>query len=243
MVIKKKCTQWDKRQDKRGKAGEVMADDTKIAWPAMVQLLNDNHMGDIRVLDYSCGTGAFCRRLRSEGFHVEGMDLSPQHVRSASRQSSEKIRFHVGGKAALKDMAGAYDAITSLMGFQFLEDFESYLPLFSELLNDRGLVVFAVFNPDFVESCHKNNMIFTSLKTVGKTTVARMETKKGGAVDTYIRNKDQYRKLFEKHGFEYLSSRYPPFTPEFVNLYKWKLPTDDAEYLVMAVRKKTKRIK
>ncbi|MHB9154341.1 MAG: class I SAM-dependent methyltransferase [Endomicrobiales bacterium] len=228
---------WDQRQGTKGKPGSLIADNVVIAWPVMLKLIDDNQMGSCRVLDFMCGTGEFCRHLRSGGLRVEGIDLSPALIQTASKRSSRKIRFHVGDKKALREMAGSYDVITALMSFQFLEDFETYIPLFGEMLRERGIIVFAVFNPDFVESCHRENVVFKSLRTVGGTTVARMETKKGVAVDAYVRSKEQYKRLFEKHGFTFLSSRYPPFTPEFVAQYSWQLPSDDAEYLVMALRK------
>lgn len=235
--MKKEKQKWHQRQRKKGVSASLIADNMVIAWPAMLQLIDDNQMGNCRVLDYNCGAGGFCRHMRSEGLRVEGIDCSRDIIRAASKQSSRKILYHAGDKKTLRKMTGKYDVITSIMGFQFMKDFETYIPIFSSLLRERGIIVFAVFNPEFVESCHRENVVFQSLRTVGKTAVARMEIKNGVMVDAYVRSKDQYKKLFEKHGFEFLSSRYPPFTPEFVAQYKWKLPSDDAEYLVMALRK------
>jgi 2-polyprenyl-3-methyl-5-hydroxy-6-metoxy-1,4-benzoquinol methylase len=235
--MKKGIRKWDQRQCKKGKVKDAIADNILIAWPAMLMLIHDNHTGDARVLDYRCGTGGFCRHMRTSGLRVAGIDPSPILIRSALKRSSRQIRYHIGDKDALKEMKGAYDVITSIMDFQFMDNFETYLPIFRRMLRERGIIVFAVFNPDFVESCHRVNAVFPSLRPSKGMIIGRMETERG-AIDTYVRTKEQYRDLFKKHGFEYLSSRYPPFTPEFIAQYKWKLPSDDAEYMVMAVRKR-----
>lgn len=68
--------------------------------------------------------------------------------------------------------------------------------------------------------------------------MASMEIENDFMMDTYVRHKDQYREVFEKHGFEYMSTRFPPFTPAFVLEHNWTLPSDSAKYLIMALRKK-----
>ena len=59
----------------------------------MLKFIDDNQMGSCRVLDYHCGTGDFCRRMRSEGLSVEGMTPVAADVRAAVKQSSSRIRF------------------------------------------------------------------------------------------------------------------------------------------------------
>jgi 2-polyprenyl-3-methyl-5-hydroxy-6-metoxy-1,4-benzoquinol methylase len=138
----------------------------------------------------------------------------------------------------LKQIKGKFDVITALMVFPYMKDFESCIPLFSELLNERGLLIFSVYNPDFVENCISSNVGFRSLRRSGKTTITSMEIEKDLSIETYVRQKDYYRGVFEKHGFEYMSTRFPPFTPEFVAEHGWTLPTDNAEYLIMSLRKR-----
>jgi 2-polyprenyl-3-methyl-5-hydroxy-6-metoxy-1,4-benzoquinol methylase len=224
---------------KKGKLGPRAAANKYIAWPAVLNSINESVMEKGRVLDYGCGTGGFCRHMRTAGMKVEGIDISPTMVHAAVKNSPPQIRYHTGGRETLKKLESKFDVITSLMVFQFMKDFETYIPLFRELLNARGVMVFAVHNPDFVESCYKNKTAFHSLRRAGNTTVASMEIEKDISIDTYVRPKEQYRKLFEKQGFEYISTRYPPFTPAFVAEHGWKLPSDDAEYLIMTLRKKS----
>ena len=232
-----KKEKWqDKEQVRTRKLAVRDADRRVIAWPVMLRLIDDNQMGNCRVLDYHCGTGDFCRRMRSEGLTVEGMTPIASDVRAAVKQSSAKIRYYEENRQTLERMTGRYDVITSMMDFHFLEDLESRVPLFHRMLRDRGIVVFAVYNPEYVESCHRAEVVFSSLRKVGKIQMARMQGKRG-MIDTYVRSKEDYRVMFEKHGFEFLLSHYPPFTAEFLGQYRWKLPSEDAEYLIMVMRK------
>jgi 2-polyprenyl-3-methyl-5-hydroxy-6-metoxy-1,4-benzoquinol methylase len=160
-------------------------------------------------------------------------------IAAAAEHSSRHIRYHAGGLKDLEKVTGKYDVITALMVFPFIKDLEAYIPLFSRLLVERGTIIFAVYNPDFVESCTDG---FRKVHRAGVTAVASLAFGGGARIDAYVRDKDCYRKLFEKHGFEYVSAHYPPFTPAFVEKYDWTLPTDDAKYLIMSLRKKPTRV-
>jgi len=223
---------------RKGKINTRSADNVLIAWPVLKHAIGEYQAGANRLLDYGCGTGEFCRHMRAEGFHVEGIDIAHDMIRAAQKDSPKEIRYQVGDKKALKNIEGKFNVITSIMVFQFIKDLDSYIPLFHDLLIDRGLVVFAVHNPDYVKTCCQQKMVFSSLRSAGDSHIARMKVEKGASVDTYVRSKEKYKRLFEKHGFEFLSSHYPPFTQEFVSQYNWSLPTDDSEYLIMAMRKK-----
>ena len=222
----------------RGKAGPRVADSIFIAWPIVLHIIKEAVMERSRVLDYGCGIGGFCRHLRSAGMKVEGADFSSGMIATAAKKSHRDIRYHSGDKGTLKKMTGRFDVVTSLMTFQFMKDIETRIPLLSDLLTDRGLLIFAVHNPEFVEDCCRNKTAFHSLRHTGQTTTASMDIGKSVSIDTYVRGKDHYRKLFEKHGFEYISTRFPPFTPAFITEHNWTLPSDNAEYLIMTLRKK-----
>lgn len=234
--MNKKNLKKDQKPARKTRRSVPGADHRLIAWPVMLKCIDDNQMGSCRVLDYKCGDGEFCRRMRSEGLLVDGLSASAADARAAAKRSSARITYYEETPQTLKFMEGRYDVITSMMNFHFMEDFESRMPLFRRILRDRGIVVFAVYNPEYVENCHKAKVVFSSLQTSGEVPVARMQGR-NGMVNTYIRSKDDYKRLFEKHGFEYLSSRYPPFTPEFVDQYRWELPSEDSEYLIMVMRK------
>jgi 2-polyprenyl-3-methyl-5-hydroxy-6-metoxy-1,4-benzoquinol methylase len=224
---------------KKGKLEARVADSRFIAWPVVMQIISESVMDKGRVLDYGCGTGGFCRHMRTVGMKVEGIDFSAAMIQTAVERSSREIHYHSGGRETLDKIKGNFDVITSLMVFQFLKDFETYIPIFRNLLTDRGLMIFTVHNPDFVESCYRSNTAFRSIRTDGKTAVASMEIEKSLLIDTYVRTKGDYRRLFEKHGFEYISTRYPPFTAAFISEHNWTLPSDNAEYLIMSLRKRS----
>lgn len=154
--------------EKKGKSGPHAASNMFIAWPVVLQIIKEGVMENSKVLDYGCGTGGFCRHMRSEGMKVEGMDFSASMIETAVKKSPRQIHYHTGGKDALKQVKGTFDVITALMVFQFMKDFEACIPLFNELLNDRGLLVFSVHNPDFVENCCNGNVGFRSMRRAGE---------------------------------------------------------------------------
>jgi SAM-dependent methyltransferase len=58
------------------------------------------------VLEVCCGTGTLCRRLRSEGYDVAGVDLSADMIREARRlaksEFTDGIRFFTQDASAMK---------------------------------------------------------------------------------------------------------------------------------------------
>lgn len=75
------------------------ADNIYTIWPVMLDFINKNVLhkkikNNLRALDYGCGTGMFCNKLKSLGFDVVGIDISPKMISIARKHS--KIRFFIG---------------------------------------------------------------------------------------------------------------------------------------------------
>ncbi len=216
------------------KIDKSAADNIDIAWPAIVRIIDENIVKkpNLRVLDYGCGAGAFCDYLNKKEFIVTGIDFSSSMIDIAKNNTSSQIDYLVGDKNILKKVDKKFDIITSIMVFQFIEDFKSYLNLFHKILEKEGIVVFAVHNPDFIEACVKNNVKF---KYLDKST-AQIEFNSETKIKIYIRSEKDYKQLFQDKGFNFTQSNYPKFTNEFIEKYNWTLPTVP-EFLVMGFRK------
>jgi SAM-dependent methyltransferase len=65
------------------------------AFDAHLQPLMRSRKDPLEAVDLGCGTGAFTSRLQRYGFHLHGVDISPQSVTRAS-QKFPSIDFHVG---------------------------------------------------------------------------------------------------------------------------------------------------
>src|SRR5690606_8758177 len=50
---------------------------------------------DARILDLACGRGRHAVYLRTKGFDVTGVDLSPENIRLAATTAGERLHFYV----------------------------------------------------------------------------------------------------------------------------------------------------
>jgi len=224
---------------KEGKIDPCVADNVVIAWPVFFQIIKNNKNLGKKIMDYGCGTGGLCNALYKKGFKLTGIDISRKMIAIARSNTPKAINYYCGDKSALRKLKHKFNIITSLMAFQFIADFPDCLPAFFELLDKRGLLIFAVFNPDFVKKLYKNNTIFSGLKRIAGDLRCKMAMGKKVNLEVYVRTERDYRKIIEKGGFEFVSSTYPPFTRKFVQEYGWQLPSDIPEFLIMAFRKIT----
>lgn len=239
---------WDKvscmfNTHRKGKIDPCAADNILIAWPVFLKVLKKfnppNQRARLKVLDFGCGTGGFCNLLNSKGFKVSGIDFSKNMIKIARRNSPKDIQYKVGEKNALRSFKTKFNIVTSVMVFQFVKALESYAPIFNSLLEEGGMIIFAVFNPDFIQRCQQRKMVFTNLNRKTVPPSAKIEMKKGVLLTTYVRAEKEYKKIFERAGFHFISSHFPPFTKKFVFQYNWRFPSDVSEYLIMVFEKRS----
>ncbi|MFH1211715.1 MAG: class I SAM-dependent methyltransferase [Candidatus Woesearchaeota archaeon] len=210
-----------------------VADNVEIAWPVIFKHLEKTKQG-MRVLDYGCGTGALCRELHRRGYIVVGVDTSEELLKIAKKQSSKEIKYVHGSQESLQVHNGKLDVITSVMVLQFIDDIRQIADAMYSSLKQDGILSITVFNPDFVSRCA--GLFFNELDKSGIPWTVK--THFGDiVVDTYIRDKAQYRHIFENAGFTFCSAHYPLFTKGFLEKHGWPLPLDVPEYLIMKFRK------
>lgn len=138
------------------------ADNILIAWPSILKLITQefpNPKG-IKALDFGCGTGGFCNKLNQLGFDVTGIDLSEEMIKIAEQNSSEIIQYISGDQSNLHSF-NSFNIVTSVMVFQFIKDIGSVFLSLSNLLFRNGILVFAVFNPEWVKTCLGDNLYFS----------------------------------------------------------------------------------
>ncbi|VVC03021.1 Trans-aconitate 2-methyltransferase [Candidatus Bilamarchaeum dharawalense] len=221
-----------------GQIDPSAADQMIIAWPIILNeiTIHRRNNNTQKILDYGCGAGGFCNLLHSEGFQVTGIDLSDRMIEIARKNSPDAITYFSGDLTTLK-LEGKFGAISSSMVFQFLKNIESYLQIFHSLLEKQGLIVFAVVSPDFVRRCARDNIRYFDLDPPEDPKAATIRINSDLAIPVYPRSEEEYKKLFAKFGFDFVSSHHPNFTKEFVEKYKWPLPWDTPEYLIITFRK------
>ena len=236
-------TQWNQLTDIFGcrwnedSIPECAADNICIAWPSIINCIEKFFDKPARrnALDFGCGGGLFCRKLHEMGFAVTGYDQSEELVAAARVNTPEGVT--VTNSAALAAQRGKYDLITSVMVLQFIDDIEATIEKIISLLKPNGLIVYAVFNPGFIEE-NSNNTVFTGF---ANSRTGYMELKKGVKIPVCNRTDTEYRDIFERFGYKEIYLDFPAFTAEFLEKYKMPFSTQNPEYLIQAFRRKQYR--
>lgn len=241
MCEKNIMNQWNQLTDIFGctwnedEIPECAADNICIAWPSIINCIKKTlgESTNVKALDFGCGGGLFCRELHRVGFEVTGFDESEELIKTAKMNTPDEVTI-TNSNTILRQNA-KYDLITSIMVLQFIDDIGSTIGKITSLLGQNGLIVFAVFNPTFIEE-NSNDNIFSNFETYR---TGYMELKKGFKIPVYNRTESDYRNLFENKGFEEVYIDYPPFTNEFLAKYELPFSTKQPEYLIQAFKLKT----
>ncbi|MBI4037160.1 class I SAM-dependent methyltransferase, partial [Candidatus Daviesbacteria bacterium] len=196
-----------------------VADNIYIAWPVFLKFIstylpNTKHK---KALDYGCGGGSFAHQLFQLGFTVIGIDSSKEMIRVAQRAYGKQITFCAGDVDLLQKIK-PFDIITSVMTLQFIEDIEKTISALSQALVTNGLIIFAVYNPDFVKESIKNNR-YLYYDSANNPTKVKLRFQSTIDVPIYIRTVDKYNALAQKYKLKLQLEEYPPFTQEFIEKY------------------------
>lgn len=214
------------------------ADNVLIAWPVILRFLAEHapRRKPLRVLEYGCGGGGFAQELRSRGMQVVAVDSSPAMVDTARRAYGASVEFLVGDARTVGAL-GQFDAVTSVMVLQFVEDAQATIGHLAAALPPGGVLVFAVFNPTFVVERIAAGRSFHGFDS--DTTPTRGLTQLAGhtRVPTFIRSAHHYNGLCRPHGLSPLLEAYPPFTAAFMARFPRATPAANAEYLILGYRK------
>lgn len=123
-------------------------DDDYDRWVGLyADLLREHGTPGHRLVDLGCGTGKASLRLAAYGFHVTGVDLSPEMLRVArAKPGAARVRLVTGDLRHLPGGLGPFDvAVTFGEPLNYLENENELLAAFSgvaRLLTPGGLFVF-----------------------------------------------------------------------------------------------------
>jgi len=203
--------QWDTLSDffdVRIKNGQIQGgamDNILIAWPPIIKCINEYFPDKIglEALDFGCGVGEFCFKLNKLGFKVTGIDSSKKMIKKASSYLPKDIKLIQGSSDKLLTK-NKYDLITSIQTLQFIRNIRKTISHFDKALKPNGLLIFAVFNPQFVKNCIKENVLLVDFDS-------RINPKKGFfclgdkiRIPTYIRTASEYISILKEKGFKKL---------------------------------------
>lgn len=231
---------WDHLADIFGRGGnedaipEYAADNICIAWPSMMRCMGTvfPRLAHLKVLDFGCGGGLFCRKLFSLGLEVTGYDPSAELIKAARANNPEAVTLTRSLARAAQQ--APYDLITSIMVFPFIPDIDAAVQKLASLLKPRGLIVYAAFNPEFI-SDNSDNKIFSSL---ADNQTGYLELKQGVRIPFFIRTASEYQRVFERGGFRQVYLEFPAFTEAFLKKYPMPFSTRHPEFIIQAFRKR-----
>jgi len=232
--------QWDELVDTFGCSWkdetipETAADNICVAWPSINKCIESYFPESLgrKALDFGCGGGLFCRELAQRGFAVTGFDTSTKLAESARRNNSNSISITTSETQMLND--GGYDLISSIMVLQFIEDIDTTISKLVSVLNKNGLLIFAVFNPKFIEDNSKS-LAFNSFKDYRS---GHMELKEGLKIPVHNRSHIEYKGLFKPFGLEEVYLDYPEFNQEFLSKYEMPFSTKFSEFQIQGFKRK-----
>lgn len=122
--------------------------------PGALRLLRpDPSASPMRVLDIACGQGAFCRKLAEMGVEAVGVDASKKLIDAARKHNAahKNVKFEVGDARFLPqlNLAGPFDAATSIMALMNIDPLEPVLRGAAGLVRAGGAFVAVILHPAF----------------------------------------------------------------------------------------------
>lgn len=223
--------------NKNGEIDPRVADNILLAWPPIIKCIKQNFPSPkgVSALDFGCGTGGFCNKLKELGFEVTGIDSSNEMIQTARKNSPRVIRYIFGDKSALPSNK-SFHIVTSIMTFQFIKDIDKTVQATSKIVYPHGLFVFAVFNPKWVKESLERNIKFADFNSnvnpkIGWKTFGDIR------IPVFIRDAIEYNNLLTNNGFVKILEKRPPFTKQFLRIYPNYYPHNVSEYLILGYKK------
>lgn len=103
-----------------------------------------------RVLDLACGNGFFSRELFHQGAKVVGVDIAPELIALAKKQSPKEIEYHVAPAHQLPFLSdGSFDVVLISLAIQNIDNVKEVLAEASRVLNKGGRLLMVMNHPAF----------------------------------------------------------------------------------------------
>jgi ubiquinone/menaquinone biosynthesis C-methylase UbiE len=95
------------------------------------------------VLSVGCGPAIIEGGLSKHGFHVTGLDISQEALKSAP----DNVRIVVGRAEDMPFPASSFDAVIYVVSLQFMEDYHKALLKSAGVLRPEGKIIVMLLNP------------------------------------------------------------------------------------------------
>ena len=119
-----------------------------VILPNLIRLLNVKK-GEV-VLDLACGQGFFTRAINKLGGWAIGIDISPELIRIAQKNSPKEIKFHVAPAANMSFLKN--DSVQKIISVLAIQNIENIKVVFEEcrrILKPAGKLLMVLNHPAF----------------------------------------------------------------------------------------------
>jgi ubiquinone/menaquinone biosynthesis C-methylase UbiE len=148
--MKHRDTSWEKVANWYDQHVTEVSDHHRDTIIPSVQKLLDIKKGE-KLLDVGCGQGVLCRELASKGVKVVGIDASRKLIDIAKKRSEgQGIQYFVQDATKMDIFQdGTFDAVTSILAIQNMEDLGKVASGSARVLKKGGKLVWVLNHPCF----------------------------------------------------------------------------------------------
>lgn len=120
----------------------------EVILPNLMRTMNIKK-GDV-VLDLACGTGFFAREFFKMGGKVIGIDISPELIEIAKKNSPKEIEYLASSADNLNEIKnGSIDKIAVILAIQNIENISGVFSECKRVLKDGGKMFLVMNHPSF----------------------------------------------------------------------------------------------
>lgn len=200
-------------------------DNVETVWPIILDFIKNtiSNSHGLKALDFGCGTGMFCRELKSLGFESFGIDVSSEMIKIGKKHLSKDIKLYVGDTDFAKKIAqneGKFDLITSIMVLQFITD--NNIKDIVEAVKLNGYFIFVIHNPP-----HLKDRGFKDTFTFSDTNIT---------IPLYQRSIESYDAILLPLGFKRIFQTYTTESQEFLKKYNINRTSLHPKYIILAYK-------
>lgn len=208
------------------------ADNVEIIEPIVIKELKK--IKNLKIIDFGCGSGNFCRRISSFSKKILGTDSSKEMIKIANIHNKSKNIEYTTKQIFDLDIKD-FNTFNATAVLQFLEDAE--LVKLIEFLADSNIknIFIANDNVDMIEDVKEAKSIYKFKANKLRYTIQLGEKE----VEIIPRHQDEYAGFFEKAGFELVNSFNPHYPKSFLEKYpKFKDFPDRPVFTILHLKRK-----
>ena len=149
MTPKERTTSWggvaDWYDDAVNREGSYQYD---LILPNLLRLMSPKN-GE-KILDVACGQGFFAEQFAKKGADVIGIDIAPELIAIAKKNTHDKIKYFVGSADHMRDIADAgADKVSMVLALQNMENAKKVFAECHRVLKSGGALYIVLNHPAF----------------------------------------------------------------------------------------------